>query len=85
MKRTLKNGWNSFLKLFRFLAWYGIAVAAIFYLLPMAGVIVQDQYEALSGTVKFIAILGFFSVVGAWQILSRRDRWREWPAEKSMG
>lgn len=85
MKRTLKNGWNSFLKLFRFLAWYGIVVAAIFYLLPMAGVIVQEQYEALSGTVKFIAILGFFSVVGAWQILSQRDRWRAWPVGKSFG
>ena len=47
MKRALINGWNSFLKLFRFLAWYGIAVAAIFYLLPMAGVIVQEQYLSL--------------------------------------
>ena len=85
MKRALKNGWNSFIKLFRFLAWYGIAVAAVLYLLPWAGMIMEEQYDALSGTVKFITIIGFFLVVGAWQMLSQRDRWKDWSAGKSMG
>lgn len=76
MKKAFLNGWNSFVKLARFLAWYGIAVAALFYLLPMAGLFVQTQYDALNGAVKFAAVIGFFLVIGAWQVLSLRDRLR---------
>jgi hypothetical protein len=36
----------------------------------------ESQYEALSNAAKFISILGFFSVIGAWQIISMRDRRR---------
>ena len=77
MKKSLFNGWNSFLKLFRFLAWYGIAVAAIFYVLPIVGLMVEVQYDKLSSTAKFISVIGLFGVAGSWQILSVRDRWRE--------
>ncbi len=77
MKRALINGWNSFLKLVRFLFWYAVVVTTIFYLLPMVAVFVEGQYEAMNGAAKFISILGFFSVIGAWQIVSQRDRWRE--------
>ncbi len=77
MKQSMIAGWNSFLKLFRFLAWYGVAVVTIFYLLPISGLMLEAQYEALSGTVRFFAVLGFFLVVGAWQVLSMRDRWRQ--------
>ena len=76
MKHSLSNGWNSFLKLFRFLAWYGIAVISIFYFLPIVGLMVEVQYELLSSSAKFFAIIGLFLVTGAWQIMSMRDRWR---------
>jgi positive regulator of sigma E activity len=76
MKHSLSNGWNSFLKLFRFLAWYGIAVITIFYLLPIVGLLVEVQYDLLSNSAKFFAVIGLFLVIGAWQIMSMSDRWR---------
>jgi positive regulator of sigma E activity len=77
MKKTLGEGWKSFLKLCRFLTWYGIIVAAIFYLLPIVGLIAETHYETLSGIAKFTSVLGFFLVVVTWQVLSTRDRWRQ--------
>ena len=76
MKKSLIDGWNSFLKLFRFLAWYGVGVVTIFYLLPVVGMMVEVQYDMLSNAVKFLAIIGIFLVAGAWQMISVRDRWR---------
>lgn len=76
MKKSLIDGWNSFLKLFRFLAWYGVGVVAIFYLLPVVGLMVEVQYDMLSNAAKFLAIIGIFLVAGAWQMISVRDRWR---------
>lgn len=75
MKKSLIDGWNSFLRLVRFLAWYAGAVVAIFLLLPHAGPAWGAQHAALSGVIKFSAVLGLFVVVGAWQVLSMRDRW----------
>jgi hypothetical protein len=77
MKNSLINGWNSFLKLFRWLAWYGIGVVTIFYLLPVAGLMAEAQYDQLSSAAKFFSVIGFFLVAGAWQIMSMRDRWRD--------
>ena len=74
MKNELKNAWQSLVKLFRFLAWYGAVVVALFYLAPMAGLFLEDQYEAMSSTAKFISVLGFFVVIGAWQIIRQRER-----------
>jgi hypothetical protein len=74
MKKSLVDGWNSFLKLFRFLAWYGVGVVTIFYLLPIVGLMVEVQYEMLSSATKFLAIIGVFLVTATWQILSKRDR-----------
>lgn len=74
MKRRLLDGWNSLLRLLRFLFWYGLAIAALLYLLPAAGLLLEQHYEALSSTVKFFSVLGLFAVIGAWQILSIRDR-----------
>ena len=76
MKKSLIDGWNSFLKLFRFLALYGVGVVTIFYLLPVVGLMVEVQYDMLSNAVKFFAIIGVFLVAGAWQMISVRDRWR---------
>lgn len=78
MKNELKNAWTSLLQLFRFLVWYGIAVAVLFYLLPVVGLLLEDQYENLSNTVKFFAAIGFFSVVVAWQVIGRLERLRGW-------
>ena len=77
MKNSLFNGWNSFLRLFRFLAWYGVGVVTIFYLLPIVGLMVEVQYETLSSVAKFIGVIGFFLVAGARQILSMRNRQRD--------
>ena len=76
MKKSLIDGWNSFLKLLHFLAWYGVGVVTIFYLLPVVGLMVEVQYDLLSNAVKFFAIIGIFLVTGAWQMISVRDRWR---------
>lgn len=84
MKNALINGWNSLLKLFRFLVWYGIAVAAIFYLLPLAGLFLENQYEAMSNAARFFSVIGFFVVIGVWQIMGLRDRWRSWPEQKQI-
>ena len=77
MKFELINAWHSFLKLLRFLFWYGAAVALLFYLAPVAGRFVQGQYEALNGSVRFLSILGFFAVVAVWQILGQWERFRD--------
>lgn len=67
---------HSVARLFRFLLWYGAIVALLFYLLPIAGVFLEDQYEAMSGLAKFVSVLGLFTVFAAWQVLSQRDRLR---------
>ena len=77
MKFELKQAWFSFLKLFKFLFWYGVAVAAMFLLLPMAGSFVQEQYEALSGTARMVAVAGFFLVIASWHVLGKRKRMRK--------
>lgn len=74
MKFELKQAWYSFLRLFKFLFWYGVAVAAMFLLLPVVGSFVQEQYEALSGTVRMVAVAGFFLVVASWHLLGQRKR-----------
>ena len=76
MKKSLVNGWNSLLKLLRFLAWYGVAVVTLFYLLPIAGLVLETQYETMSSAAKFFSVIGFFMVIVTWQALSIRDRMR---------
>ncbi len=85
MSKALRDMGNSLAKLLRFLAWYGIAVALLFYLLPLAGLFLEDRYDAMSSAAKFFSIIGFFSVIIAWQVVAQRDRWRAWPQEKSLG
>ena len=74
MKKRLLDSWNSLLQLLRFLFWYGIAVAALVFVLPAAGVLVEQHYDALSSTLKFFSVLGIFAVVCAWQVLGMRNR-----------
>lgn len=76
MKKTLNEGRRSFIKLVHFLTWYGMVVAAVFYLLPIAGLLLESQYEALSSTARFFSVIGFFAIVTAWHVVSTRDRLR---------
>lgn len=85
MKRAFINGWRSFLKLLRFLVWYAIAVAALFLVLPMAGLFVEDQYETMSSSAKFFSVVGFFIAIVAWQVISIRDRRRKLIQGKAVG
>jgi hypothetical protein len=70
---------NSLLKLLKFLAWYGIAVVTLFYLLPLAGLMAEVQYDALSSSAKFFSVIGIFLVLAIWQGISLRDRLRRSP------
>jgi len=74
MKRTLADAWKSLMRLLRFLAWYGVAVAALLYLLPAAGLVLEQHYDTLNSTVKFFSILGILAVIGVWQAAGMRNR-----------
>lgn len=76
MKKSLIGSWYSFVKLLRFLAWYAIAVATLFYFLPIMGLYVEGKYEAMSSVARFAAVLGLFAVIAAWQVIVIRDRRR---------
>ncbi|MCW8873138.1 MAG: hypothetical protein OQK01_11035 [Xanthomonadales bacterium] len=74
MRSARVESWKSLHKLLKFLFWYGIAVTAVLYLLPMAAVAVEDRYAAMSSTARLFSVIGFFVVIGAWQVMSMRDR-----------
>lgn len=74
MKNGLIDGWKSLARLFQFIAVYAIAVAAVLYLLPIAGLFLEGRYDAMSSSVKFFSIIGFFMVVAVWQIVGHRER-----------
>jgi len=69
---------RSLSKLLKFLSWYGLAVATLLYLLPLAAQFLESGYEALSSTARFFAVIGVFAVVATWHALATRDRWRAW-------
>lgn len=73
MKNTLKNAWRSLPGLFKFLFWYGAIVAALFYLAPLAGLYLEHQYEAMSGTARFVSVLVLLVVIGAWKIAAKHE------------
>jgi hypothetical protein len=77
MSRELIESWRSVLRLFRFVFWYAIAVAGMFYLLPLVGALAESRYDELSGSAKLLSAIGFFGVIGAWQALGERKRMRK--------
>ena len=79
MDSSYVNGWKNILKLFRFLFWYGIAVAGMFYLLPLAGALLENRYDEMSGTAKIFSLIGFLGVVGSLHALGARHRLQRWP------
>lgn len=68
------QAWRGFLRLCRFLTWYGIGVALLIFGLPRFAVLAQQHYESLSAGVRFFAVIGFFAVVAAWHIAGQRER-----------
>jgi len=83
MKQEIIIVWHSIIKLLRFLLWYIAGVAALLFAMPVGARFLQAQYEDMSGTIKFAIVAGFFVVVAAWQLLSKRDRMRNELAEKT--
>jgi len=67
MNNGRRDGWMTLFRLVRFLFWYGAAVTALLYLLPLAGAQAQHLYDALDSTTKVFLLGGFFAVIGAWQ------------------
>jgi len=76
MKNAIKDGLDSLLRLFRFIAWYAVVLVAVFYFLPLLAMFLEGRFDALSSSLKFFSVIGFIIVVGAWQIADRRDRIR---------
>ena len=76
MKYAVKDALDSLFRLFRFIVWYGVALAAVFYLLPILAIFLEGRFDALSSSVKFFSVIGLFAIVAAWQIGDRWDRIR---------
>ena len=74
MKNGLIDAWKNFLSLLRFLVWYVIALAAVIYFLPIAGLFLEDRYDTMSSSVKLYSILGFFTAIALWQFLTWKNR-----------
>ena len=73
MKNIIVNAWINFLKLFRFLVWYTIGIAAVFYLLPRLGIFIEGKYDALASSVKFFSVIGFFAIIAIWHLTAQKD------------
>ena len=54
-----------------------IIVGTAVHVLPMLGLLLEDRYEAMSNSAKFLSVIGFLVIVGAWHVVSRRDRQRQ--------
>lgn len=74
MKNASENAWSSFLKLLRFVAWYTIGIAVIFYLLPRLGIFIEGKYDALTSSVKFFSVIGFFAIIAIWHLTALKTR-----------
>jgi len=74
MNIAIKELAKSLARLFQFVIWYIIAVAAVFYLLPIVGLFLGGRYDAMSSSIKFFSIIGFFIVVAVWQVSSHQKR-----------
>jgi hypothetical protein len=73
MKRARNESWKNFTRLLRFVLWYAIFLAAVFYVLPMAGRLVEASYDAMSSVAKLFMLAGFLVLVFLWQRRGRRN------------
>jgi hypothetical protein len=74
MKNSIVNAWISFLKLFRFVVWYTVGLAVIFYLLPKLGIFIEGKYDALTSSVKFFSLIGFLAIIAIWHLTALKNR-----------
>ncbi len=65
------SAWRQFFRLMNFLTWYVIALAAVFYVLPLVGLFLQGRYDVMATSVKVFSILGFFAVVAIYHKRAR--------------
>jgi len=77
MTKTQIDAFKSVLRLVRFLAWYAILVAAVLYLLPLAGQWLQGLYESMSIGARAFSVLGFLAVAAAGQLIGTRGRLKQ--------
>ena len=74
MRIVFANGWFNFLKLIRFVIWYLIGAAIIFYLLPRFGVFLEGKYDDLANSVKLFSVISFFVIIAIWQLAALKKR-----------
>jgi hypothetical protein len=74
MKNTIVNVWITFQKLFRFVVWYTIWIATVFYVLPRLGIFIEGKYDAMTNSVKFFSVIGFFAIIAVWHLAARKER-----------
>jgi cytochrome c biogenesis protein CcdA len=74
MKRTRNEGWESVARLVRFVFWYALGLATIFYLLPLAGRLFEAYYDAMSSLAKLLTLGGFLALVALCHGRSQRDQ-----------
>jgi hypothetical protein len=74
MKQEIFEAAYSLWKLGRFVFWYAAGLAALFWVLPLGAKLLQARYETMDASIKFVVVVGFFSLVAAWQYLARRER-----------
>ena len=86
MKQELVEGFNSLVRLARFVAWYAIALGVLFYAAPAAASWLEGAYESMSLLARFSAVLVFIGAVGLWQYISMQRREqralkKDWPED----
>ena len=74
MKQEIFEAAYSLWKLVRFVFWYAVGLAAVFWVLPLGAKLLEARYETMDVSFKFVVVAGFFSLVAAWQYLARRER-----------
>ena len=72
MKLEPACAWRNVLKLFRFLVLYSGGVALLFFLMPKGALLLQAQYENLSGPMKFGTLAVFILAIVIRQLVRRR-------------
>jgi len=40
----------------------------------MLGVFVEEKYDALTSSVKFFSVIGFFAIIAIWHLTAIKDR-----------
>lgn len=54
--------------LVRFFLVYGLALVALFWVLPAAALLLQDVYDGLGAVVRLALLAGLVAVAAAWQL-----------------